>query len=47
MPPEKPKRETKGYSKKGWKKYIVWYVAIAVVAYIIIYLLFFSKSSGY
>jgi len=45
MPQEKT--TGKGYSKKSWKKYLVWYVAIAVVAYIIIYLLFFSKSSGY
>ena len=38
------KQETKVYSKKGWKKYVIWYIVAAVVVYLIIYFMFFRNG---
>jgi hypothetical protein len=39
-----------GYGKKGygrkWKKWLVIYLAVAAVAYLIVYLVFFAHGGG-
>lgn len=47
--PNKPEKPPKGYGKRPWWQLVLIYIVIAIVAYGLIYLIFFSNngSSGY